>query len=160
MDIYRNERNAIRRNLQKIHAEIAALRLKTDVAHIQELEVQREKIGEEVNTLRQRWVPRRQKFPLTNHNLTGFYGLATRTQRFSFQRLSSNKKNLRKKLLTRLSEREIIKKEADEQEKSRVDLSKAVFSAREESKKFTSQIDSIDSELRLLILSTSKQRDF
>ena len=54
MDVYRNERNAIRKNHQKIHTEIAALRLKTDVAHIQELEVQREKVGEELNTLRQR----------------------------------------------------------------------------------------------------------
>ena len=53
-------------------------------------------------------------------------------------------------MLEAISEREIIKKEADELEKSRIDLSKAVFSAREESKKFTSQIDSIDSELRLL----------
>ena len=52
--MYRNERNSIRRNHQKINAEIAALRLKTDIAHIQELEVQREKIGEELNTLRQR----------------------------------------------------------------------------------------------------------
>ena len=43
-----------------------------------------------------------------------------------------------------------LKKKLDELEKSRIELSKAVFSAREESKKFTSQIDSIDTELRLL----------
>ena len=37
MDVYRNERNAIRKNHQKIHAEIAALRLKTDVATFRNL---------------------------------------------------------------------------------------------------------------------------
>jgi hypothetical protein len=54
MAVFRNERNGIQGNLKKIHVKIAELRLKTDVAHIQELEVQREKFGEEANTLRQR----------------------------------------------------------------------------------------------------------
>ena len=64
--------------------------------------------------------------------------------------MNSSNGNLKKKLLTHCTEREAVKKELDEQEKSRVELSKAVFSAREESKKFTSQIDSIDAELRML----------
>ena len=75
---------------------------------------------------------------------------ATRTQRFSFQGWSSNKGKLEKEVADALLERDTIKKETDELEKSRVELSKAVLSAREESKKFTSQIDSIDAELRLL----------
>ena len=52
--MFRNERNSIKNNLKKIQAEITNLRLKTDVSHIQEMEVQREKLGEEANTLRQR----------------------------------------------------------------------------------------------------------
>ncbi len=62
----------------------------------------------------------------------------------------SSKEKLEKEVADAIQEREIIKKDLDEQEKSRVELSKAVFSAREESKKFTSQIDTIDSELRSL----------
>jgi chromosome segregation ATPase len=54
MTVYKNERNNIKSSLKKLHTQIAELRLKTDVAHIQELEVQREKYGEEANTLRQR----------------------------------------------------------------------------------------------------------
>ena len=42
----------------------------------------------------------------------------------------------------------MLKLEVAELEKNRVELSKAVFSAREEAKKFTTQIDSIDAELR------------
>ena len=54
MSMYRNERNSILREDQKLRAEIANLRLKTDVTHIQELETQREKLGEEVNVFRQK----------------------------------------------------------------------------------------------------------
>jgi chromosome segregation protein len=49
-----------------------------------------------------------------------------------------------------LLERSSLNLELVELEKSRVELSKSVFSAREESKKFTSQIDDIDRELRKL----------
>jgi chromosome segregation protein len=64
--------------------------------------------------------------------------------------MDQQKGKLEKEVADALLEREAVKKETDELEKSRVELSKAVLSAREESKKFTSQIDSIDGELRLL----------
>jgi chromosome segregation protein len=44
----------------------------------------------------------------------------------------------------------VLKQEVAQLEKSRVELSKSVFSAREEAKKFTSQIDEIDKDLRKL----------
>ena len=150
MDVYKNERNAIRRNHQKIHAEIAALRLKTDVAHIQELEVQREKIGEELNTLRQRLGSAQTEISTHQSQFDRVLRIGYKNTKIQISKIEQQQQKLEKEVAEALSEREIIKKEADEQEKSRVDLSKAVFSAREESKKFTSQIDSIDSELRLL----------
>ena len=150
MDVYKNERNAIRKNHQKIHAEIATLRLKTDVAHIQELEVHREKIGEELNTLRQRLGSAQTEISTYQSQFDRVLRNGYKNTKIQLSKIEQQQRKLEKEVAEALSEREIIKKEADEQEKSRVDLSKAVFSAREESKKFTSQIDSIDSELRLL----------
>ena len=51
---------------------------------------------------------------------------------------------MQKEVADAIVERNAIKIETDELEKSRVELSNAVLSAREESKKFTSQIDTID----------------
>ncbi len=150
MEIYRNERNSIRKNHQKIHAEIAALRLKTDVAHIQELEVQREKIGEELNTLRQRLGSAQTEISTYQSQFDRVLRNGYKNTKIQLSKVDQQQNKLAKEVADALSERDAIKKEADELEKSRVDLSKAVFSAREESKKFTSQIDSIDSELRLL----------
>ena len=150
MSVFRNERDAIRRNHQKINAEIAALRLKTDVAHIQELEVQREKIGEELNTLRQRLGSAQTEISTYQSQFDRVLRIGYKNTKIQLSKIEQQQRKLEKEVVDALQEREIIKKETDEQEKSRVDLSKAVFSAREESKKFTSQIDSIDSELRLL----------
>ena len=150
MDMYRNERNNIRKNHQRIHAEIAALRLKTDVAHIQELEVQREKIGEELNTLRQRLGSAQTEISTHQSQFDRVLRIGYKNTKIQLSKVDQTQNKLEKEVADAIAEREAIKKEADELEKSRVDLSKAVFSAREESKKFTSQIDSIDSELRLL----------
>ncbi len=150
MDVYRNERNAIRKNHEKIHAEIATLRLKTDVAHIQELEVQREKIGEELNTLRQRLGSAQTEISTNQSQFDRVLRISYKNTKIQIDKIDQQKGKLEKEVADAILERDVIKKEADELEKSRVDLSKAVFSAREESKKFTSQIDSIDSELRLL----------
>jgi chromosome segregation protein len=150
MDMYRNERNNIRKNHQRIHAEIAALRLMTDVAHIQELEVQREKIGEELNTLRQRLGSAQTEISTHQSQFDRVLRIGYKNTKIQLSKVDQQQNKLVKEVADAISEREIIKKETDELEKSRVDLSKAVFSAREESKKFTSQIDSIDSELRML----------
>jgi chromosome segregation protein len=150
MDVYRNERNAIRRNHQKIHTEIAALRLKTDVTHIQELEVQREKIGEELNTLRQQLGSAQTEILTNQSQFDRVLRIGYKNAKIQLSKIEQQQRKLEKEVAEALQEREIIKNEVEEQEKSRVDLSKAVFSAREESKKFTSQIDAIDAELRLL----------
>ncbi len=150
MNMYITERNSIQKALQKLHTDIANLRLKTDVAHIQELEVQREKLGEEVNTLRQ-------NSGSTQTEISTYQSQFDRVLRNGYQnikiqiaKVEQQQRKIEKEVAEAQEERESIRKELYEQEKSRVELSKAVFSAREESKKFTSQIDVIDAELRLL----------
>lgn len=150
MSVYRNERNSIKTSLKKIHAEIAALRLKTDVGHIQELEVQREKIGEEVNTLRQRLGSVQTEISTHQSQFDRVLRIGYKNTKIQLSKVEQQQCKLEKEVGDALQERETIKKEIEEQEKSRVELSNAVLSAREEAKKFTSQIDAIDSELRLL----------
>ncbi len=150
MEGYRNERNSIQREDQKLRADIADLRLKTDVKNIQALEVEREKLGEELNKLKQ-------NSGSTQTEISTFQSQFDRVLRNGYKnikiqivKVEQQQRKLEKEVADALQERETVKKELEEQEKSRVELSKAVFSAREESKKFTAQIDSIDAELRLL----------
>ena len=150
MTVYRNERNLIQANLKKIHTEIAALRLKTDVAHIQELEVQREKFGEEANTLRQRIGSLQTEISTNQSQFDHVLRTGYKNTKIQVTKIEQQQNKLQKEVAEGTVERDLIKTEIDELEKKRVELSNAVLSAREESKKFTSQIDAIDAELRLL----------
>jgi chromosome segregation protein len=148
MGTYKEERNSIKREDQKIHAEIAALRLKTDVTHIQELEIQRDKIAEEINTLRQQSGARQTEISTFQSQFDRVLRNGYKNIKIQILKVEQQQRKLDKEVAEALQERELIKKELEEQEKSRIELSRAVFSAREESKKFTSQMDSIDAELR------------
>ena len=150
MSIYMNERNSIRRTDQRLQAEIAGLRLKTDVTHIQELEVQREKLGEEVNAFRQKSGSAQTEISTYQSQFDRVLRNGYKNIKIQIVKVEQQQRKLEKEVTEALQEREVVKKELDEQEKSRVELSKVVFSAREEAKKFTSQIDSIDMELRSL----------
>jgi len=150
MSTYRNERNSIIKADQKLRADIANLRLKTDIAHIQELEVQREKLGEEVNAFRQKSGSSQTEISTLQSQFDRVLRNGYKNIKIQIVKIEQQQKKLDKEVAEALAERENVKKELDELEKSRMELSKAVFSAREESKKFTSQIDSIDAELRLL----------
>ncbi len=150
MSIYMNERNSIRKTDVRLHAEIANLRLITDVTHIQELEVQREKLGEEVNAFRQKSGSAQTEISTYQSQFDRVLRNGYKNIKIQIVKVEQQQKKLEKEVADALQEREVIKKDLDEQEKSRVALSEVVFSAREESKKFTSQIDSIDLELRSL----------
>jgi chromosome segregation protein len=150
MSMFRNERNHIQGNLKKIHAEIASLRLKTDVSHIQEMEVQREKLGEEANTLRQRVGSVQTEISTNQSQFDRVLRVSYKNTKIQLTRMEQQQEKLQKEVNEALLERDEIKKEIEGLEKNRIELSNAILSAREESKKFTGQIDDIDGELRLL----------
>jgi len=150
MAMYRNERNSILREDQKLRAEMANLRLKTDMSHIQELEVQREKVGEELNKLLQKSGSVQMEISTLQSQFDKVLRNGYKNIKIQITKVEQQQRKLEKEITVALQEHETIEKELDEQEESRVELSKAVFSAREESKKFTSQIDVIDAELRWL----------
>ncbi|MCW4047266.1 MAG: chromosome segregation protein SMC [Candidatus Bathyarchaeota archaeon] len=150
MALYRSERNSIRKELQKLQAALAVLRQKTDVAHIQELEVKREKLAEEIITLRQQLGTVQTEINTRQSQFDNVLRVGYMNVKIQLSKVEQQQKKLEKEVAEALQERESLKQELVELEKSRVELSKAVFSAREESKKFTTQIDAIDTELRLL----------
>ncbi|MCW4004862.1 MAG: chromosome segregation protein SMC [Candidatus Bathyarchaeota archaeon] len=150
MSMFRNERNSIQASLKKIHAEIASLRLKTDVSHIQALEVQRDKTAEALNTLRQHLGSCQTEISTRQSQFDRVLRVGYQNIKIQLSKVEQQQRRLEKEIAEALQERDVINKEIDEQEKSRVELSKVVLSAREEAKKFTSQIDAIDAELRVL----------
>jgi chromosome segregation protein len=148
--IYKSERKAIQKDLEKLQAEIAELRKKTDVGHIQEMEVKREQLAEEINTLNQKLGTVQVENSTLQSQFDNVLRVGYQNSKIQLSKVEQQQRKVEKETAEALQEREGLKHEIGELEKSRQELSKAVFSAREEAKKFTTQIDAIDTQLRLL----------
>ncbi len=148
--LFQSERHGIQKELQRLQTELAELRKKTDVGHIQELEVQRERLAEEIITFRQKRGTVQTELSTLQSQFDNVLRVGYQNSKIQLSKVEQQQRKVEKEVAEALQEREKLKLELAEQEKSRVELSKAVFSAREESKKFTTQIDAIDSELRSL----------
>jgi chromosome segregation protein len=148
--LYKSERQAIQKELQKLQTSLGVLRNKTDVGHIQELEVKREKLAEEIITLRQNLGTVQTDISTRQSQFDNVLRVGYQNAKIQLSKVEQQQRKVDKEIAEALQERESLKQEISELDKSRVELSKAVFSAREEATKFTTQIDAIDAELRLL----------
>mgnify|MGYP001060483599 FL=1 len=148
--LYKSERSSIQKELRKLQIEIASLRRKTDPGHIQELEVKREKMAEEIIALRQKLGTLQTEISTLQSQFDNVLRVGYKNARIQLSKVEQQLRKVAEEVNDALQERESLKLELSELEKSRVELSKTVFSAREESKKFTAQIDDIDKELRKL----------
>ncbi|KON31626.1 hypothetical protein AC478_02615 [miscellaneous Crenarchaeota group-1 archaeon SG8-32-3] len=148
--LYRSERTAIRKEIQKLQVNLGELRKKTDVSHIQELEVKRERLAEEIISLRQNLGTVQTDMSTRQSQFDNVLRVGYQNAKIQVSKVKQQYGKVEKEVDEALQEREALKQEIGDLEKSRVELSKAIFSAREEAKKFTSQIDTIDDELRVL----------
>jgi len=150
MWIHRAERGSIQKELRKLQIELASLRKKTDPGHIQEMEVKREKLAEEIITSRQKLGTVQTEMSTLQSQFDNVLRVGYQNCKIQLSKVDQQLRRVEKDVEQALQERESLKQELAELEKSRVELSKTVFSAREEAKKFTAQIDDIDKELRKL----------
>jgi chromosome segregation protein len=146
--VYKSERQVIQKEIQKLQAELGDLRKKTDVGHIQELEVKREKLAEGIIALRQNLGTVQTDMSTRQSQFDNVLRVGYQNSKIQLSKVKQQHSKVEKEVGEAVQERESLKQEILELEKSRVELSKAVFSAREEAKKFTTQIDAIDDELR------------
>ncbi|MEM2952866.1 MAG: chromosome segregation protein SMC [Candidatus Bathyarchaeia archaeon] len=147
---YRAERSSIQKEMRKLQSDLAVLRRKVDPANIQEMEVKREKLAEEIITLRQKLGSVQTEISTLQSQFDNVLRNGYRNIKIQLAKVEQQLRKTENEVEAALQEREKLKQELAELEKSRVELSQTVLSAREESKKFTAQIDEIDKELRVL----------
>ncbi len=150
MWIHRAERSTIQKELRKFQAELTSLRKRADPGHIQEMEVEREKLAEGIITLRQKLGSAQTELSTLQSQFDNVLRVGYQNSKIQVSKVNQQIGRVEKEVAGALEERESLRQELGELEKRRVELSKNVFSAREEAKKFTSQIDEIDKELKKL----------
>jgi len=148
--LYKAERSSIQKEMRKLQNELAALRRKTDPTHIQEMEIKREKLAEEIIVLRQKLGAVQTEISTLQSQFANVLRIGYGNVKIQLSKVEQQLRRVEKETEEALQEREALKQELSELEKSRIELSKTVLSAKEEAKKFTVQIDDIDEELRKL----------
>jgi chromosome segregation protein len=150
MWVHRAERNSIQKEMRKLQNSLAALRRKTDPTHIQEMEIEREKLAEEIISLRQNLGTIQTDISTLQSQFDNVLRVGYKNAKIQLAKVRQQLRKVEKEVETALQDRESLKLELSELENNRIELSKTVLSAREESKKFTAQIDDIDEELHKL----------
>jgi chromosome segregation protein len=147
---FKAEKNAIQKEVRKLQSDLAALRRKVDPTNIQEMEAKREKISEEINTLRQKLGTVQTEISTLQSQFDNVLITGYKNAKIQLSKVEQQLRKVESEVEVALEEREKLKQELTELEKSRVELSRTVLSAKEEAQKFTTQIDEIDKVLRKL----------
>jgi len=148
--LYKAQRAAIQDDMQKLRGELAVLRRMTDPAQIQEMELQREKLGDALIELQQKIGSVSTELSTLQSKLENVLNLSADNIRIQLRKIEGQLSTTEKEVGEAFHQRGEIEKELSGLEKSKEELSRSVLSAREEAKKYTIQIDDIDKQLHIL----------
>ena len=150
LDDLRNQRNELIKEMENLRAELTELREKTDPSKIQEMELQREKLGEEI-------MQGRQGLGNTETNVATLESKFGNILKVGTDNIRIQQRKLKAQIITVESEVEVATKEKEEKEgelleleNMKNELSRTVLNAKEESKKYTGQLDDLEKKLRQL----------
>ncbi|KPV63159.1 MAG: Chromosome partition protein Smc [Candidatus Bathyarchaeota archaeon BA1] len=150
MGLQRGQLNALHKEMKKLRGELSVLRRKTEPSHIQEMEIQREKLGEEIMGLRQRLGGVETEFYTLQSKFENVLKMGRGNIRIQLDKVDHQLSTVGKDVEEALQEKGKLVGELSRLEQYRGELSHSVLIAREEAKKFTSQIDGIDKRLHSL----------
>lgn len=146
--LLRAQRRSIHGEIQKLRRELAELRVKTDTSRIQEMEIQREKLAEEIIGLRQKLGTIETELSTLKSKYDNVLKVGYVNAKIQLSKVEAQLAVVEREVKEALEQREALKEELLELERTREELSRTILSARKEAAKFTSQIDKIDRKLR------------
>ena len=150
LGVLRSQRNELTKEMDNLREALAELRLKTDPSRIQEMEIQREKLGEEIMESRQNMGSIETNFATLESKFGNVLKIGADNIRIQLRKLKSQIETVENEVEVATKEKEVLEKELLELENSKEGLSRTVLNAKQESQKFTVQIDDIDKRLRQL----------
>ncbi|UCE29622.1 MAG: chromosome segregation protein SMC [Candidatus Bathyarchaeota archaeon] len=148
MGLQKAQRSAAGKEIKKLRSELTDLRRKVDLHQIQEMEVQKGKLGDEIIELRQNLGTTETELSTLQSNLSNVLRHGANNIRIQLRKVKQQLSTVEKEVSEAQEQKETLERELPELEKAKKELSSTVLSARDEAKKFTSQIDSVDKRLQ------------
>jgi len=147
LEMQRAQRSTLTKEMQKLRTELADLRRKIDPTHIQELEVQRARLGEELVRLRQKLGGIETELSTYKSKLDDVLKTSYRNVKIQLTKVKRQLSKIEDEVKEAIEEKVGLERELIRLESSKEELSRSVLMARKEAKKFTDQIDNIDKRL-------------
>jgi len=146
--VHKAQRSALRKETQKLRGELAGLRRKVDPSHIQELEVERGKLGDELVALGQRLSVVESELATAQAKLNNVLKIGYDNIQIQLKKVERQLGTLEDEMKEAIQEKIALENESKKLESTKEELAQSVLTAREESKKFTDKIDDIDKQLQ------------
>ena len=146
----RTQHNELQTEMENLRGEIAELRLKTDPARIQEMEIERERIGNELIELRQVMGNTETNIATLESTYGNVLKMGADNIRIQLRKMKAQISTVEEEVDVSMKEKAALEEELLELGNSKEELSRTVLNAKEESQKFTVQIDDIDKKLQRL----------
>jgi len=147
MGLQESQNTTTQKEIRSLRWEIADLRKKTDPAQVQEMELQREKLGETIITLQQQFGGVETELSTLRSKLENVLKIGSSNLKIQLRKVEQQFSTMEKEVGEALQQKDKIEKELSELEKSKEEMSRSILTAREEAKRFTHQIDEIDKQL-------------
>ena len=150
LENFRLYRNELTNEMEKLHEELAELRLKTDPSKIQEMEIQREKLGEEIMESRQSMGSIETNHATLESKFGNILKVGADNIRIQQRKMKAQIITVENEVEAATKEKGVLEEELLELENTKEKVSKTVLNTKEESKKCTVQLDDLDKKLRQL----------
>lgn len=150
LGVLRSERNELKKETENLREELAELRLKTDPSRIQEIEIQREKIGDDIIESRKSMGNIETRLATLESKFGNVLKIGADNIRIQMRKLKGQIVTVENEVEAASKEKEVLEKKLLELENTKEEMSRTVLNAKQESKKFTVQIDDLHKKLRQL----------
>ncbi|MCK4885292.1 hypothetical protein KAS24_04390, partial [Candidatus Bathyarchaeota archaeon] len=135
LGVLRSERNELKKEMENIREELAELRLKTDPSRIQEIEIQREKIGDDIIESRKSMGNIETRLATLESTFGNVLKIGADNIRIQMRKLKGQIVTVENEVEAASKEKEVLEKKLLELENTKEEMSRTVLNAKQESKK-------------------------
>ena len=144
------QRRGLEKEIKNVQNELTELKRKTDPLQIQELELQRERLGDAIVGLRRDLGTIETNIATRKSTSENVFKIGADNIRIQLRKVKWQISTVEKEVQDALQQQERLETALSELEKTKESLTSTVINAKEESKRFVIEIDNIDKKLQNL----------
>jgi chromosome segregation protein len=150
LSVLRSQRDVLKKDIETLREELEILRTQMDPTRIQEMEIQREQLGNALMSSRQVFGATQTKVATLESKFNNVLKMSAENIRIQLGKMKTQIVTVEHEIEESLTEKESLEKKVVELEVLKEELTRTVLNAKQESKKYTVQLDDLDKKMQQL----------